>query len=141
VQDPAPSFYWLPVVTDELDWKKSEWFYTPTRRFADLTAVTRLPAAPLAVTHRFTSIAEGQEVEVTLHNPGPHLAFFVELAVVGAESGKLAAPVLWDDNYVSLLPGERRTVRGTVPSHALGGERPAFRYQGINVPSGESSGG
>jgi exo-1,4-beta-D-glucosaminidase len=135
-QAPAPSFYWLPAVNDELDWKKSEWYYTPTRRYADLAAVTRLPPAPLEVSHRFTPTADGQAVEVTLHNPSPHLAFFVELAVVGAESGKLAAPVLWDDNYVSLLPGERRTVRGSVPSHALGGERAAFRYQGINVPAG-----
>jgi exo-1,4-beta-D-glucosaminidase len=41
-EPPPPSFYWLPAAADELDWAKSEWFYTPTRRFADLQAVTRL---------------------------------------------------------------------------------------------------
>ena len=105
-------------------------------RFADLSAVTRLPPATLAVSHRFRPTAEGQEVEVTLHNPGPTLAFFVELAVVRARSGEPAVPVRWDDNYVSLLPGERRTLRAVIPAHALGGEPPALRWQGINVPPG-----
>jgi exo-1,4-beta-D-glucosaminidase len=132
----AHSFYWLPVRADEPDWDKSEWFYTPTRRYADLTAVTKLSPATLAVSHRFTPGADGHDVEVTLHNQGEGLAFFVELAVVGATSGRLATPVLWDDNYVSLLPGERRTLRGSVPAHALAGEQPAFRYQGMNVAAG-----
>jgi exo-1,4-beta-D-glucosaminidase len=132
----ARSFYWLPTEPDVLDWAKSEWFYTPTSRFADLSAVTRLPSAPLEATHRFRPAPYGQEVEVTLYNPGPNLAFFVELAVLREGSGRLAVPVLWDDNYLSLLPGERRTVRGTLPPHALGGERPVFRYQGMNVPAG-----
>lgn len=132
----AQSLYWLPAEPDVLDWEKSEWFYTPVSRFADLTAVTRLPPAPLAVSHRFRPSAEGHEVEVTLENPGSTLAFFVELAVVRATSGELAVPVRWDDNYVSLLPGERRTVRAVIPAHALGGEPPALRWQGINVPAG-----
>jgi exo-1,4-beta-D-glucosaminidase len=132
----AGSFYWLPAEPDVLDWAKSEWFYTPTSRFADLSAVTRLPSAPLEATHRFGPAAHGHEVEVTLHNPGPNLAFFVELSVLRGRSGRLAVPVLWEDNYLSLLPGERRTVRGTLPPHALDGERPVFRYQGMNVPAG-----
>jgi len=131
---PAPSFYWLPATADQLDWGKTEWFQTPPRRFADLKAVTRLPPARLAVSHSFTPTADGQQLEVTLHNGGDHLAFFVELEIVGAKSGRLAAPVFWDDNYVSLLPGERRTIRATFPSHALDGEAPAFRYRGMNVP-------
>jgi len=135
-ESPPPSFYWLPAKADELDWAKSEWYYTPTSRFADLKAVTQLAPAPLEVSHRFTPATDGQQVEVTLHNPGAQLAFFVELAIVGDKSGRLAAPVLWDDNYVSLLPGERRTVRGFVPAHALDGEQPSFRYQGVNVPAG-----
>jgi exo-1,4-beta-D-glucosaminidase len=132
----AQNLYWLPAEPDVLDWEKSEWFYTPTSRFADLTALTRLPPAPLEVSHRFRRAEEGHEAEVTLHNPGPTLAFFVELAVVRATSGELAVPVRWDDNYVSLLPGERRTLRAVIPAHALGGEQPALRWQGINVPAG-----
>lgn len=129
----AGSFYWLPAQPDVLDWERSEWFYTPTARFADLTALSRLPAAALEVAHRFTPAEGGQAVEVTLSNPGPHLAFFVELMVTGKASGRPAAPILWDDNYVSLAPGERRRVRGTFPAHALAGEEPVLQWQAMNA--------
>ncbi len=131
----ARSFYWLPAEPDVLAWEKSEWFYTPTARYADLTALSRLPAATVEVQHRFEPAHDGgRAVEVTLSNPGPHLAFFVELSVAGGRSGQPAAPIYWDDNYVSLLPGERRTLRGAFPAHALPeGEEPVFRYQGMNV--------
>jgi exo-1,4-beta-D-glucosaminidase len=130
----ASSFYWLPAKADELDWEKSEWFYTPVRRFADLTALRRLPAASLEVEHRFSADGEGGAVDVTLRNSADTLAFFVALDVAGSESGRLAAPILWDDNYVSLLPGETRRLRATFPAHALPtGDTPVFRYRGVNV--------
>ncbi|HXT19626.1 MAG TPA: glycoside hydrolase family 2 protein, partial [Thermoanaerobaculia bacterium] len=61
------------------------------------------------------------------------LAFFVELSVTGEGGGQLIAPIYWDDNYISLLPGEHREVMATIPTHALAGDRPVFHYQGINV--------
>jgi len=85
------------------------------------------------VEHRFVDTAGGREVQVTLVNPTDKLAFFVELEVVGAESGRLAAPVFWSDNYLSLFPGERLEVRGEIPPHALAGEAPVFHYAGVNV--------
>ncbi len=132
----AANLYWLPPEPDVLDWEASEWFVTPVERYADLSAFTRLPAAALEVEHRFAAArdGDGQEIVVTLANPGPQIAFFVELAVVGAQSGRQAVPIYWDDNYVSLVPGERREIRGAFPAHALAeGDPPAFRYSGINV--------
>jgi exo-1,4-beta-D-glucosaminidase len=132
----ASNFYWLPAVPDELDWEKSEWFYTPVRRFADFTALRRMAPARLEVEHRFSGDADGGAVEVTLRNAGEQIAFFVELEVAGAHSGQLAAPILWDDNDVSLLPGETRRLRATFPAHALPeGEEPVLRYRGINLAS------
>ncbi|HEY0590195.1 MAG TPA: glycoside hydrolase family 2 protein, partial [Thermoanaerobaculia bacterium] len=127
------NFYWLPAAPDVLDWEHGEWFYTPTKQFADMKAVNDLPAADLEVAHHFVPEGENVAVEVTLHNPGPTLAFFVELEVAGSRSGTLATPVFWDDNYVSLAPGETRTIRASVPARALNGEAPALRWQGINV--------
>lgn len=125
--------YWLPARPDVLDWEHGEWFYTPTKEFADMKAVDDLPEADLQVAHRFVPSGDDIAIEVTLSNPGPHLAFFLELEVAGRQSGALATPIFWEDNYVSLAPGETRTVRGTVPARALNGEDPALRWQGINV--------
>jgi exo-1,4-beta-D-glucosaminidase len=129
----ASSFYWLSIQEDVLDWDASEWFVTPISRYADLTALTRLPPVELEVEHRFEPADGGRAVHVTLRNPGGHIAFFVALEVVGANSGGLAAPILWDDNYVSLLPGESREIHGTFPDHALEGEEPVLRVSGMNV--------
>ncbi len=127
------NFYWLGATPDVLDWQKGEWFYTPVRQFTDMKGVNTLPKADLGVEPRFVNGGKDTELEVTLRNPGPNLAFFVELEVAGKQTGRLAAPVFWDDNYVSLAPGETRIVRATIPSHALSGEEPILRWQGINV--------
>ena len=39
----------------------------------------------------------------------------------------------WDDNYISLLPGEKKTISAQFAKVDLNGENPVFRYQGINV--------
>jgi exo-1,4-beta-D-glucosaminidase len=127
------SLYWLSADEDVLDWEASEWFVTPVVRYADLRGLAALPPVALEVEHRFEETSEGSALRVTLANPSDRLAFFVELSVVGAESGRLAAPILWSDNYVSLLPGERLEIQAEIPAHALGGEAPVFHYSGMNV--------
>lgn len=130
----ARNFYWLPAQDDLLAWKASKWYYTPTERYADMKALASLPPAPVEVTHRFEPGENGQvAVHATLKNPSDRIAFFVELSVLGGRSGQLAAPIFWDDNYVSLLPGETREVRGSFPAHALASEAPVFHYDGFNV--------
>ena len=127
------SFYWLPVEADELDWEATEWFYTPISRFADLSSLAEMPEVELDVEPQLSKTAQGHGVTVQLSNPGDRSAFFVELRIVGSESGDLVAPIIWDENYVSLLPGESREIQGFVPEHALAGEAPKFRYSGWNV--------
>ncbi|HEY0788952.1 MAG TPA: glycoside hydrolase family 2 protein, partial [Thermoanaerobaculia bacterium] len=129
----ASNFYWLPATPDVLDWEKSDWFVTPVKQFADLKGVSALPKADLAVAHRFVPNGKDTDVEVTLGNPGPNLAFFVEMEVAGKKAGRLAAPVFWDDNYVSLAPGETRTIRARIPAHGLGGEEPVLRWRSMNA--------
>jgi exo-1,4-beta-D-glucosaminidase len=129
----ASSLYWLSTEPDVPNWEASEWFYTPTASYADLTGLARLPRVELEVEHRFEETADGQAIHVSLANPSDKLAFFIELKVVGSESGRMAAPILWSDNYVSLAPGETRQIHGEIPAHALVDEAPVFHYEGINV--------
>jgi hypothetical protein len=72
------------------------------------------------------------DAEVTLANTDSHLAFFVEMSVVGAVSHETLTPVVWTDNYVSLPPGVKRVYRAHIPSVALG-ERPELRLEGWNL--------
>jgi len=107
----ARNFYWLSTEPDVLDYENNLWFVTPTREFADFTALDDLPEAVLEV----SASGDGAEVTVQLSNPTDALAFFVELRVVDA-AGSSILPVLWDDNYVSILPGESRVLKARFPA-------------------------
>ena len=37
------NFYWLSTKPETLDWDKSTWYHTPTKTFADFTALNQLP--------------------------------------------------------------------------------------------------
>ena len=106
----ARNFYWLSTKTDVLDYDNNLWYVTPTKSFADFSALNDLPVVKLEIS---TSVANN-EVQVRLTNPSDGLAFFVELRVVG-EDGNSILPVLWNDNYVSLLPGEGRDLTARLP--------------------------
>jgi exo-1,4-beta-D-glucosaminidase len=129
----ASSFYWLSTKKDVLDPKLSEWYVTPNKAFADFTALAQLPTVEIQMTQRVEEVDGRKRMHLALVNPSPAIAFFIELRLVGETSGKTVLPVLWDDNYISLLPGERREITATFDSRATPGERVVVRYAGYNV--------
>jgi len=113
----ARNFYWLSTHDDELDYDNSLWFVTPTRAFADFGALDRLPKVELEVGATRIDGVGSPTIEVALRNPSRSLAFFTELRVVDNDDRSFL-PALWDDNYVSVLPGEARTVTARFPQTA-----------------------
>ena len=131
------NFYWLSAKEDILDEKNSTWFYTPNKAFADLTGLKALPEARIKETHKFIDMGGSQEIQITLENTSDKIAFFIELNVCNEETGNSVLPVFWEDNYVSLLPGETRIIRARFSREDLKGENPAFRWSGWNVKNME----
>jgi exo-1,4-beta-D-glucosaminidase len=68
-----------------------------------------------------------------VENPSKSLAFFVRLKV--NHGVKEILPVLWQDNYFSLLPGEKRELSATYRTSELGAAKPAVEVSGWNVTS------
>ncbi len=81
---------------------------TPTASYADFTAMSQLPKVKLKVTDRTERKGEESITHVTIENPSKSLAFFVRLKVDKGAKGEEILPVVWEDNYISLLPGEKR---------------------------------
>lgn len=129
------NFYWLSLKEDILDERSSTWYYTPNKEFADFTMLENLPSAQIKVNHEFRDLGKEQEIWVKLENISPVVAFFIELNVYGQESGLSVLPIFWEDNYVSLLPGETREVCGRFSQEDLKGETPRFRFSGWNIES------
>lgn len=73
---------------------------------------------------------------VDIANSGDVAAFFVRMKVVRAIDGKMVTPVFFDDNYIVLLPGEKKSI--TVDVNLLGSDdrnTPLMLHlEGVNLP-------
>ena len=129
------NFYWLSTKPETLDWEKSNWYMTPTASYADYTELRTLPKIALKVISRTERKSEDSVTHVTLENPSKSLAFFIRLKVDKGAGGEEILPVLWEDNYFSLLPGEKREVTATYRVAELGTAKPSVEVKGWNVAS------
>ena len=132
----AVNDYFLPAGCDEYDWKNTNWVTTPITRYASYRTLNTLPRITCqmkvktgTITGTGTSTRTGtltgtgiqnsklktQNYEITLSNPFSTVAFFQRLTVKDAQ-GALVCPAYWSDNYVTLAPGETRTITCTLPA-------------------------
>jgi exo-1,4-beta-D-glucosaminidase len=100
------NFYWVSSKEDSLDFKNSDWYYTPMKSYSDLRGINNLPAAAVKYEEKFYK----NNVEVSLENTSDKVAFFIELKVVDKETGASFLPVYWTDNYISILPHSKKIV-------------------------------
>ncbi len=101
------NFYWLSTAPETITlYPNVDGAFAET--FSDFRALRQLPKAKLEATSQTVQERDRQVTHVRLHNGSASLAFFVKLNVARCGDGKEVLPVLWNDNYVSLLPGETR---------------------------------
>jgi exo-1,4-beta-D-glucosaminidase len=70
---------------------------------------------------------------VNVKNPSRSVAFMIHLRLTRNKGGEEAVPVLWEDNYFSLLPGEERSVTAAYDVAILRSEAPILEIDGFNV--------
>jgi exo-1,4-beta-D-glucosaminidase len=125
--------YFVPEKKDVLKPSATTFVNTPTTSFADLSSVTKLAPATVK-TSAATAKSSGQtQVTVTLENTGKGMAFFMRLMLRRGAGGPPVAPVFWDDNYVTLRPGAKRTLTVSCPDAALESAQPVVEVEGMNV--------
>jgi exo-1,4-beta-D-glucosaminidase len=131
----STNFYWLSTQPDVLDWKNTKWYYTPTSRHSDLTALATLPPTTLDAAATFDQTGPESAGRVTVENTGKALAFQVRLKAVEPSSGEEILPVFWEDNYFELFPGEKREVKVAWPRKVAG--TPRIEVEAWNAPGGQ----
>ncbi len=127
------NFYWLSKKPDILDYESDvgEWnFHTPSKEFADFTMLKSMPKAHLEVTHDFKHLKEMQKINVTLKNTANFIAFFVYINLIDPDTRESVIPVFWEDNYISVLPGETRLISGDFLSNCT---NPELSVSGLNL--------
>ncbi len=129
------NFYWLSTKPETLDWAKSNWYTTPTASYADYTSLAQLPEVKLKVSSRSERNGKNEDevTRVIVENPSKTLAFFVRLKLDKGKGGEEILPVVWQDNYISLLPGEKREITATYRASGLGAAQPEAEVSGWNV--------
>jgi exo-1,4-beta-D-glucosaminidase len=129
----SANFYWLSTQGDTLDKPKpsSDWYYTPTKQFADFKALSTLPPVKLNILAKSGRSGKESVTHVTVENPTRSLAFFVHLKVVD-NAGEEILPVIWEDNYFSLLPGEKREVTANY-ARSSKNSKPTVEVDGWNI--------
>lgn len=125
--------YCLSVRPDESDWAKTTWVRTPLKRYADFTRLSAMPEADYTVDATVRQEDENVSVVITMENAPSALAFFTRLSLKN-EQGELLCPVFWEDNYISLAPGEKRTLKCLVPRSVAPSGDVTLTVSGWNVP-------
>ena len=141
----STNFYCLSTRPDVFDWtrRQAHWHYSPTTVHADFTGLQTLPKVALHVAGSTARKGAEYATRVTVSNPTGDLALFVRLRVT-KPTGEEVLPVLWEDNYFELLPGEERVIAATYPAQSLDAAGLTVAVDGWNitamaVPVGASS--
>jgi exo-1,4-beta-D-glucosaminidase len=131
----SSNFYWLPAKSSSFDWDKTTFVHTPSPAYEDLTALNNLSLVKLQSSSALALKGDAGAVTVQVKNPSNHLAFQVCLEVLDKNGDKEILPVLWDDNYFSLMPGESKTVSAVFDRRQLQHVQPEVRIGGWNILS------
>jgi len=130
----SENFYWLSTKPDVLDWaRRNDTVYTPQKEFGDLTGLNGLPRAKVAITKLVYLSGGDSTLAVTAENKSDSVAFMVHPRVTRGNGGDDVTPILWSDNYFSLLPGERKSVTARFDIALLRGATPELVVEGWNV--------
>ena len=110
----STNFYWLPKTLSTYNWSDEDQqkhpYYIGVTSYEDLSMLNQLQKVHLNASASSSIHSEGKDVRAEVRNPSKSLAFQIHLSIVEGKSGEEILPVLWDDNYFSLMPGESRSV-------------------------------
>lgn len=110
----------------------SDNFYWAPLRNEDCTLLNQLPQVNLdAVARHITE--EKNEILATISNSGSTIAVAIRLKLVAHANGKRILPTMYDDNYFSLLPSEKRHIAIRFPQRSHIDEPHQIQMEGWNI--------
>ncbi|WP_419211306.1 glycoside hydrolase family 2 protein [Maribacter sp. X9] len=110
------NFYWLSTQVEELDYEADLGdfaFHTPSKVYADFSLLNTLQTVDIDLDYSFEMIDNQRKITIKLTNTGDVIAFLINLKLVDKTTQESILPIFWEDNFISLLPGEERTLNAT----------------------------
>ena len=129
----SPLYFVRLELLDETGAALSTNFYWQNVAQDDFAGLNQLPTAKLDVSATAQAEAANTVLSVVLHNPTEIIAVMAHLQLHRKKSGERVLPVFYSDNYLSLAPGEARTISIQVGTADLKGEVPLITLDGFNI--------
>jgi hypothetical protein len=111
----------------------SENFYLHGAQEDNFKAIRDLPKVKLEASTKAERQGAKWLLTTELYNPSAQPALMVRLKAVREKSGDRILPAIYSDNYVALMPGERRTIHTELAQADTRGERPRMTVEGFNA--------
>jgi len=125
--------YWQSQKDDDMgDRKNDSAFDLKQDSWADMTALNTMAPVRLELSAHQSTTESGTQVAIRLHNPSERIAFFERAAVSATENGGEILPIRYDDNYITVYPGETAEIHATLSKSA---EPRWVRLEGYNTPA------
>ncbi len=86
--------------------------------WADMTALNTMPQTAVRV-NAYATLTNGvSHVTIRVQNPSENVAFFERATVSASRDGDEIVPVEYDDNYITIFPGESAEIHAELPKGA-----------------------
>jgi exo-1,4-beta-D-glucosaminidase len=125
--------YWQSQKDDDLGAKSNDAVMTlKQNRWADMTALNTMPSVPLEIKAQQKKVGQESRVTIRLRNPSKQIAFFERATISTERDGAEILPIEYDDNYITVFPGETAEIHGTIRK----GAKPCWvKVEGYNTPA------
>lgn len=128
----AENFYTLSSKLDTYYWEKTDWVGTPIKDYSNFTELASMPKSELKINISKQGKDTNSSITVEIENPASSIAFFTQYLLKDA-AGEIVYPVYWDDNYISILPGEKKTLKCSFDEKALKSKIVNLKVTGWNI--------
>jgi hypothetical protein len=108
----SDNFYWLSSIKP-----------------SNLTDLSKLKSVDPVIADQTDETGKEYHIAVTLENPSNKLSFFNRLYISREVGGEEVLPVFWDNNFVSLLPGEKVTLHAVVSKADMHDAKPIVNIE------------
>jgi hypothetical protein len=125
--------YFIKLTLSEGDEVISENFYWRGQEDGNYQSLLQLPKVSLKAQTSLTRQGNEWLLTTTLKNDTPTPALMLRLKVVGEKSAERILPVYFSDNYVSLMPGEEKSITMRLQQRDTRGEKPKVEVSGFNL--------
>lgn len=111
----------------------SDNFYWRGLEDGNYQALNQLPVVKIKSSTSSKKSGENHILTTTLKNNTDTPVLMVRLKVVGKESGERILPVFFSDNYIFLMPGEKKVITMKLSDRDTRGEKPDVVISGFNI--------